>query len=281
MGLLKSRSKPIGGLKTNVKPREYFYLGESLALTRLKCGHFIYVDPLEESVCSHLIAHGEWEPWARDIVLGLVEAGDHVLEIGGHVGYYTLGLANKVGPTGSVTTFEANPRMAELAQRSVRFNGYADWSTVVQKAVAGTSGTLKFTVSRQYAGGGHLYIADGMLGTDAEIIEVDAVRLDELELPPIKLIRIDAEGSEGVILHSAEKLIETPGIVICMEWDRVQLESRTSPLELADWLSDKGFKFWQLMTDQTVQVRTVDQLMDAAPCDLIVAKENIFAARVI
>ena len=43
--------------------RPYFYLGEGLALTRLKSGHYIYVDPLEESVCAHLIAHGTWEPW--------------------------------------------------------------------------------------------------------------------------------------------------------------------------------------------------------------------------
>ena len=263
------------------KPREYFYLGESLAMTRLKSGHFIYVDPLEESVCSHLIAHGDWEPWARETVLDLVKAGDHVLEIGGHVGYYTLGLAAKVGPTGSVTTFEANPRLAALSQRSVRFNGYDGWTNVIQKAVSDAAGKIRFTISRQFAGGGHLYISDGMLAADAEAIEVESVRIDDLELPPIKLIRIDAEGSEGVILGGASQLLSKPDIIICMEWDRIQLASRTDTNLFIDELAEKGFRFWQIMVRGGVVERDVETVKTLPACDLVLARTNIFAGNAI
>lgn len=265
---------------THPPAREYFYLGESLALTRLKCGHFIYVDPLEESVCSHLIAHGAWEPWARELVLGLVGPGDHVVEVGGHVGYYTIGLAHKVGLEGSVTTFEANPRMASLAQRSVRFNGYADRARIIQKAASDKAGKIRFTTSRQFAGGGHLFLREGMLGRDAETIEVDAVRLDDVKLPRVKLLRIDAEGSEGMILKGAERLLDTDELIICMEWDQIQLRSRTDPRELADWLAGKGFRFWQVTTDATAVPRKVEELAELSSCDIILAREDIFADRV-
>ena len=253
-------------------PREFFYLGEGIGLTRLGCGHFIYVDPLEESVCSHLIAHGQWEPWAREVVLGLIEPGDHVLEIGGHVGYYTLGMAHKVGPQGSVTTFEANPRLAGLARRSVRFNGYADRVDIRQQAVSDQSGRLRFTLSRQFGGGGHIYISECALGPDAEVIEVEAVRIDDLDLPDIKLIRIDAEGSEPLILRGAEKLLQKPDIVLCIEWDLVQMASRSDPVEFANWLADQGFAFWRITTSGDLAAVDPADLPALSPCDLVISR---------
>lgn len=252
--------------------REFFYLGEGIGLTRLKSGHFIYVDPLEESVCAHLIAHGQWEPWAQKVVLGLIEPGDHVLEIGGHVGYYTLGLAHKVGPQGSVTTFEANPRLAALAARSVRFNGYSGWVDVRQQAVSDQAGQLRFTVSRQFGGGGHIYVGDGALGADSDVIDVEAVRIDDLELPDIKLIRIDAEGSEPLILRGAEKLLQKPDIILCIEWDVVQMRSRTEPAEFARWLADQEFQFWKITTQGELESVAVADLLVLSPCDLVIAR---------
>lgn len=254
--------------------REYFYLGEGVGLTRLKSGHFIYVDPLEESVCAHLIAHGQWEPWARTVVLGLIGPGDHVLEIGGHVGYYTLGMAHKVGPGGSVTTFEANPRLATLARRSVRFNGYADWVDIRQQAVSDQSGQLRFTLSRQFGGGGHIYVGDSALGADSEVIDVEAVRIDDLNLPDIKLVRIDAEGSEPLILRGAETLLQRPDIILCIEWDVVQMRSRSDPEAFARWLQDQGFSFWKITTGGTIEAMNPSDLLTLSPCDLVVSRHR-------
>jgi len=255
-------------------PREFFYLGEGIGLTRLKSGHLIYVDPLEESVCSHLIAHGDWEPWAGEVVMGLVAPGDHVLEVGGHVGYYTLGLARKVGSTGSVTTFEANPRLAALASRSVRINGYEGWVDVRQQAVSDKAGQLRFTLSRQFGGGGHIYMGEGTLGSDAEVIQVEAVRIDDLDLPDIKLIRIDAEGSEPLILRGAEKLLQKPDIVLCIEWDVVQMASRADPAEFTNWLLDQGFAFWRIMMSGSLEAVDPADMLTLSPCDLVIFRDQ-------
>ena len=264
---------------TTAVARPYFYLGEGVALTRLWCGHFIYVDPLEESVCSHLIAHGEWETHVRSVVLGLVQPGDHVLEVGGHVGYYTLGLAQKVGSSGSVTTFEANPRLADLSRRSVRMNGYGGRVDIRQQAVTDVAGSLRFSVSRQFAGGGHLYVWDDALGADTEVIEVEGVRLDDLDLPDIKLIRIDAEGSEPLILRGGEKLLQRPDINLCIEWDLVQMSPRCKPESFISWLVDLDFSFWKITkSSEFVQVSAIE-LMTLPPCDLVVSRDRPALAR--
>lgn len=223
--------------------------------------------------------HGEWETNIRSVVLGLVQPGDHVLEVGGHVGYYTLGLAQKVGSTGSVTTFEANPRLAALSRRSVRLNGYGGRVEIRQQAVTDVAGRLRFAVSRQFAGGGHLYVWDGALGADTEIIEVEGVRLDDLDMPDIKLIRIDAEGSEPLILRGGEKLLRRPDITLCIEWDLVQMRSRVQPEMFISWLTDRDFLFWRITKNsELVQVEAVE-LLSLPPCDLVVAREQPVLAR--
>ena len=267
------RSDAARGVVPKPERPAYFYLGESLAMTRLRNGHFIYVDPQEESVCSHLIAQGDWEPWIYSVVMNLVRPGDNVVEVGGHVGFYTLGLAHKVGASGSVLTFEANPRLAALAARSIRFNGYAGRAKIVQKAVSDTAGLLKFTLSRQFGGGGHLYTGHPALGADAEIVEVDAVRLDDFDLGNVRLLRIDAEGSEALILAGAARLLQQPDIIICMEWDLVQMRSRSDPAALVSSLSDRGFCFWKITTSKELELVEPQTMTWLPPCDVLVSRE--------
>lgn len=254
--------------------RPYFYLNEGIALTQLKSGHFLYVDPLEESVCAHLIAHGVWEPWIAKVVLSLLRPGDHVVEVGGHVGFYTVVMAHRVGASGSVTTFEANPRLAALASRSIRFNGYSPWVKIIQKAVSDIAGVVRFSVSRQYGGGGHVYVGDNALGADTEVLEVEAVTLDDLDLSQVRLLRIDAEGSEPLILAGAEQLLRQPDIILCIEWDIIQMRSRSDPQVLASHLHDLGFQFWRITTKADLEPVPTEALATLGACDLVVARAD-------
>jgi FkbM family methyltransferase len=267
--LLKRKKSPI---RTGVQERAYFYLGEGLAITQLRSGHFLYVDPMEESVCAHLIAHGVWEPWIAKVVLGLLRPGDNVVEVGGHVGFYTVAMAHRVGAAGSVITYEANPRLAALASRSMRFNGYGSRVQIIQKAVSDVAGTVRFSVSRQYGGGGHVYVGDNALGGDTEVLEVEAVRLDDLNLTGVRLLRIDAEGSEPLILAGAEKLLQQPDIILCIEWDVIQMRSRADPQALTDRLRDMGFQFWRITTQAGLEPIDPGALVSLEACDLVVSR---------
>ena len=269
---LTSISRFLGSRQKTQRP--YFYLGEGLALTQLTTGQFIYVDPQEESVCPHLIAQGTWEAWIAKVVLDLLRPGDRVVEVGGHVGFYTLSMAQKVGPQGSVITFEANPRLAALATRSVRLNGFAPWVKVVQQAVSDSVGTIRFSISRQYGGGGHVYVLEDALGADTQVLEVQSVRLDDLDFSDIRLLRIDAEGSEPLILAGAQKLLQQPDIVLCIEWDVVQMRSREDPQIIIDSLASSGFRFWRITTKSELVAVEPSALANLSSCDLVVARQH-------
>ena len=103
------------GAKRELAPRFYAFLGQGCAITALWDGHFIFVDTRDEVVAAQLIARGYWETWIEKVVRSLIRPGDHVIDIGANHGYYTLGMAAGVGPTGRVVAFEANPRMTKLS----------------------------------------------------------------------------------------------------------------------------------------------------------------------
>lgn len=276
--------RKLGRQRTSVGSRDsssshagqYFYLGPHRAITRLRDGHYLYVDPRDDTVCSHLIARGYWESWIHQVVCRLVGPGDHVIEVGANFGYYTVSLAHRVGPTGSLIAFEANPEVAALLTQSVRFNSYQGIVQVLPKAASDTAGVIQFMSSHSNSGGGHIFAFDNALGTGSIVHTVESVRLDDLETPSPKLIRIDAEGSEALILRGAERLLSRPDVIVCMEWDVVQMRTRSSVPELIEWLVAQGFRFWQITEDAALRSLSAADLPGLPGCDLIVSRVHPF-----
>lgn len=63
---------------------------------------------------------------------GLVRPGDTVLDLGCGLGYFTVGLAELVGPGGRVIAVDIQPAMLRRAARRVRRRGLADRVTFHQ-----------------------------------------------------------------------------------------------------------------------------------------------------
>jgi hypothetical protein len=59
-----------------------------------------------------------------------VRPGDDCVEVGAHVGYYALHLAQWTAPNGRIAAFEPNPLAREVLASNVRINGLADRITV-------------------------------------------------------------------------------------------------------------------------------------------------------
>lgn len=252
----------------------YFYLGPDSAMTRLLDGHVLVVDPQDQSVAAHLIVHGYWESWISDVVARCVGPGDRVVEVGANFGYYTVAMARRVGPAGRVVAFEANPRVAALLQRTVNFNGYAPRVEVRPQAALDAPGRIAFAISRDNAGGGHAEVAPGQ-SAHRESVEVEAVRLDDVVPGEVDFIRIDAEGSEPLILRGAERLLASPRVRLCLEWDVHQMSSRASVPDFIAWLQGLGFGFWRIEHDSTLTPVAADELATMPPHDVLVSRSAL------
>ncbi len=252
----------------------YFFLGADVAMTRLTDGHHIFVDPHDRTVGSHLIAHGFWEQWIHNVVCSLVSPGDRVVEVGANLGYYTIALAVNVGANGHVTAFEGNPRMCRLMRRTMEFNGYIDRVDIINKAATDVAGPISFSISRTNSGGGHTAAHPGWAPPDMEQIEVEGVRLDDVIEGDVDFLRMDAEGSEPLILRGAERLLRNPNLTVVMEWDVFQMSARASVPDLVEWLSQMGYRFWQIKTDASLTPVMVGDMPSLSACDVVMSRNT-------
>ena len=118
--------------------------------------------------------------------------------------------------------------------------------------------------------GGHL------LGADPILVEVEAVRLDDLfPVERIDLIRSDAEGSEPLIVEGARNLIDrNEDIKLCLEWSMPMIHRRADiPGLLAD-LASRRFRFWKTEKDSTLSEVSVDSMLTLPHGDVVLARKH-------
>ncbi len=269
---LTRRFRPAPSL---VAADHYEPLGPDLGRVRLAGGLSLYVDPQDGDISGSLIRRGYWERWTTLSVLSLIRPGDRIVEVGANLGYYTVLMADAVGPTGSVLALEANPRLADLAQRSLALNGLDDRAQVLAQAALDRSGTVSFVTSRTVSGGGHVAVLDQPPFADSEVIEAPAARLDDLIQGRVDLIRMDAEGSEPFVMTGAERILsDTPDIVVCMEWSPVQIASRTDPAAFVDRMAADGFRFWRMERDAGLTPLSADALKASGHTDVVASRRD-------
>ena len=148
-----------------------------------------------------------YEPDQTEIVKKYVHEGDIVIDVGAHVGYYTLLMAQLVGKNGKVYSFEPDPVNFQLLKKSVEINEFEN-VILIQKAVSDTNEKVKLFLGDDDRAINRIY--DAKLGDAKESIEVDSITLDEYFRENNELfnfIKIDSEGSEVKIINGMQELL--------------------------------------------------------------------------
>jgi FkbM family methyltransferase len=178
-----------------------------------------------------------------------VKRGDVVLDLGAHIGYYTLLAAKIVGEKGKVYAFEPDPGNYGLLKKNIEANGYKN-VIAVQKAISNKTekGRLFLRgdgVSRRLYDANHKYSS----------IETETVKLDDYFKDydgKINFIKMDIEGSEGNAVKGIIGLLKRNGALkMIMEFRPENIrESGADPLETLETLIGFGFKLYNLNSDK-------------------------------
>lgn len=208
----------------------------------------------EDLVQRVIFVRGAWEPGMTATVEALLAPGDQFVDIGAHIGYYTLLASTKVGSGGSVMAFEPNPAVfAKLAQNVADNNLFH--VTVNRMAIGKTTGHATLytgppsnlgisTLSDQavaFEDGGATR-AERLHGTGIEV-EVRPIGevLTDLRRPTV--IKVDAEGMEADILESLEDLLSTdlPELALLVEVTPEWRSAGAGEAWIDDFASRNGF----------------------------------------
>lgn len=156
---------------------------------------------------------GTSEPTTTALLNRYLRAGMVVLDIGAHLGEYTLRASQLVGASGQVHAFEPNPVIFRYLERNAAHSPL-DNIIVQQAAVADKQGKMEFAIQSEPSISSLVPGADQLARAPVRTIAVPVQTLDaycvEYGLEQVDFIKIDIEGAELLAFKGAESLLSQP-----------------------------------------------------------------------
>jgi FkbM family methyltransferase len=206
-------------------------------------GFEMFIDPSDDLDREFYL--GTFEPAMRELIARTVHDGDTCIDIGAQKGYVSLILAKAVGSKGRVLSFEPDKRAAaKLAANIHRAN--QNVIEVFHCALGEREGSCSFVLSK-VLGWSSRFPNELAKTAIEETVEVKMHSLDamiarkELVVDGSRLsfIKLDAEGSEPLILKGMRSLLSAAKPVLFMEVNYDSLAAAgSSPQELQSILRD-------------------------------------------
>ncbi|MBZ4321482.1 FkbM family methyltransferase [Streptomyces huiliensis] len=204
-------------------------------------GFRIRIRTTEDLIMRSLYTSGCWEPVVSAFIASRLKPGDGFLDIGANLGYYTAMASRLVGPDGVVVAIEPAPALHAELQANAALN-QCENVRPVRAAVTTSPGEVVLYVPHK-----------GNLGATTMVkpeqhesrLTVPGLPLADIvtttELERARIIKVDVEGAEGMVLDSLAELLDLQRpdceIVVEISPDRLAAGGRTVDEVLAPFLS--------------------------------------------
>jgi len=229
----------------------------------------VMVDPSVEDPVAGTLAKGvSDDQGVIGLMLRLVKPGELVLDVGAHLGSFSLA-ACAAGR--KAVAVEAWPPKVELLRASAARNGFGHHQLrVVNAAAADAPGTVEFC-----GGGPWGHLATGT--DDVPAVTVPAVTLDDLlyalgtDTP--SLVKIDVEGSEISAIRGMRRLLEQPSAppLLCQSNGHTLAFYGVTPNDLLAELEGFGYRAYLVEPGRLVRVRS-DEMQPGTLVDYLAVK---------
>ena len=152
-----------------------------------------------------------------------------VVEVGANVGYFTTLLGRLLGPQGCVCAFEANPAIFDLLTENLDVNGLIPFVRAEWMLVCDSCGKREITLLARHRGSGSMLFLSfsdefvAIYHDTKTTIAVPATTLDEYwkdEVRTIDLVKMDAEGSEPMIVDGMRRIFAQPHLTVMCEFHK-------------------------------------------------------------
>lgn len=212
----------------------------SRLLTSLKTDYTVVLGNkmyLDECDALELSLNGIYEPTETKLIQSIIKPGDNVVDIGAHIGYYTLIMSKLVGPTGMVFAFEPDEGNFELLEKNVKLNGCTN-VMLENMVVTDTVGPVKLFNGDESSN-------PTIVGSDDKFTLVNGTSLDTyFRGINVDFIKMDVEGAEYLVLKGAVRLLRTDVKIITEFYPKVL---PVTAMEFLDLLT--GFDLYMIDED--------------------------------
>lgn len=205
-------------------------------------GHDFYF-PKHGKVSAWAYMRGRHEPEIRDAITNELSHGDVFFDVGAHIGYFSVLATDVVGPSGKVHAFEAHPESVEAIRKTINRGKFNDVLSINHAAVTDRDGEISLNIAR-FGSMAHSVPVDWAAGS----IKVPATTLDSywrsVGSPNVRLIKVDAEGSEFAVVSGMSELVEgCPDVAVILEVNpKILATAGSNEWKLLAQISDIGLK---------------------------------------
>jgi FkbM family methyltransferase len=170
-------------------------------------GGTLYAD-LRISAARGILAEPRCQSGEDRAMRHLVRPGDAVYDIGAHLGFYTLLLAELVGETGKVCGFEPNPELLPSLKRTLSEKTNVD---LFEFALSDSIGTIDLFVPEDATMASLSDWTKGLAGNvytvSCEMFTIDHLVAAE-KIPTPQFIKCDVEGAELSVFMGGMKTLD-------------------------------------------------------------------------
>ena len=257
---------------------------------RLKNGMRFVVHPAD-NLSMDIYLNGEHETEETAFIRSVLREGDHVLDIGANVGYYTATFSFFVGSAGKVISVEPGPRTFRKLQETKQLLSLQN-ALLIESAVGEKSGTCKFTVStvgRDAQQSVHKW--SGLIG-DYQQIDVSVCSIDDIVSNrrdfqnKMAMMKCDVEGYEyNVLLGAASVLGSEHPPLLLLEINKPALAANGTQLKQVFELLG-NYHLYQTPPNRhnALPIRLTEDSLESLPeisnCYAI-PKQGLYASRII
>jgi len=200
-------------------------------------------------VSRNILTSGYYEPEIIRVFETFLRPGMVLFDVGGHVGQYSLVGSRLVGATGSVHSFEPDPRTFAWLKANVEANHLANVH-VNQMALAGETGEKQFFFATPKDIGSNSLSKPSNFSGRTAIVRCMTINdyMKEHGIHHVDMMKIDVEGAESFVLSGASSILngaEKPLIVIEFEEAR-QKAFGNSCEKLGAFLRDRGYDLYRI-----------------------------------
>jgi FkbM family methyltransferase len=170
--------------------------------------------------------------------------GDIVVDIGAHIGLYTIISSKRVGTKGKVVAIEAHPGNFEMLNSNIKLNqltnviplNYAVYSKETKIKLYLPSGESGFTKYNT--------IMPNWINTQEKFVEVNAntldylLQLNQIRQEEVNWIKIDVEGAEFEVLKGATNVLSKSKDIALL----IEVHGQNNYRPLVEFLSSYNFK---------------------------------------
>jgi FkbM family methyltransferase len=199
-----------------------------------------------DGIGQHVLFHQTYEEQVTNIFKKLLKRGMSVIDVGAHIGYYSLLSARLVGEEGKVFSFEPELNNYNDLLNNISLNNFMN----IQAVKSGVGDKNEFSnlfISKTWSGKHSLT----RISSDIkDSVRVPVITLDSyINSQKIDLIKTDTEGNDLKVLLGAKNTTKNCSFYVTEFWEQGLIKSGYSAEQYWNLINEYKFKYIYLLNE--------------------------------